>query len=352
MAIRPSKRAFLDTKWGSCGGSSFFFSTPFALPEDPVMNTRKKLPITLFHLFSLAILLVGGQGCQYPELRYESNDSESGRDNFARYLNNRAVTAFYQGDDQTVEESLELAKEVAPELDPVKVFWKRRFDLQFKPGYLSYRDVPGMPEPREVPASTLRWIAYPIWGLPWDIVDVPLKGILATPGLGIVLYPITILAYPYPRKPPPPGEGGSNIRVGVGVGAATSVGSRGAVGIGGSPAVVFLIINGLPSAVYFSQWSDRVNGWGRCGTWWFPWAAEKLHITDFDPERGVGSAFFANARRITVEDQALNRVKDELQVFLKTPIEVHNARLEENNKRILALPRKINRLEVGLQLEK
>ncbi|MDF1664003.1 MAG: hypothetical protein P1V97_19695 [Planctomycetota bacterium] len=313
---------------------------------------RAPARIPLFHILFLLFIGFASQGCQLPELRYQSNDSESGRDNFARYLNNRAVTAFYRGDDRTVEESLEIALEVAPELDPVRVFWERRYSLQFKPGYLVYRDAPGEPENREVPGSTLRAIAYPIWGLPWDIVDMPLKGILATPGLGIVLYPITILAYPYPRKPPPPGERGSSVRIGVGVGAATSVGSRGSVGIGGSPAVVFLIINALPSAVYFSRWADRVDGWGRCATWWFPWAADKLHITNFDPEQGLGSAFFANARRITVEDQALIRVKRDLVDFYKTPIEVHNSRMEENNNRILSLPRKTNRLEVGLRLEK
>jgi hypothetical protein len=298
-------------------------------------------------MFALIVLL---SACQLPAMKFQAGAGDVGRDNLARFFTNRATAAFYQGHDEAVEEALNFALELAPELDEAVIFKKRRFDLRYKPGYLYYSDYPAKPEPREIPGATIRAIFYPIWGLPFDLVELPLKGLLAVPILGAAVYPATFLFYPYPRKAPPDGERGSNIRVGVGLGATTSLGARGRFGVGGSPVLYFFVINGLPAIVYQANWPDRFEAWGRCGTWWWPWAADKLHVHDFYPDRGVGSAFFVNARRITVKDQALDEALKDLGTFRKRSIDQHNIGLEEFNRRILSLPRDIGRSEVQQRL--
>lgn len=297
-------------------------------------------------------LVVLCSACSLPPVSFEGDAGPKGRENFARFMTNRAVTAFYKGDDDAVEDSLAIALEVSPDFDEAQVFFDRRGDPYFRPGYLAYTAPPAMPEERELPGAIARGIAYPIWGLPWDLVEGVFKGGLAAPGLGAVFYPLTFLFYPYERPEPPPGpEPRTRVSVGVGVGVGGQVGSGVGFGVGGSPLVFFFLINGLPAIVYQHDWEDRLASYGRVGTWWWPWVAEKLHYARFFPERGLGSAFFSNARRIAVVDRTLIEARAELRGFEQVPIPERNRRLAALNQRLASQPRRAPRSAIWAEIQ-
>lgn len=301
----------------------------------PRFELIKRLLVT----FAIATL----SACQLPAMEYERNDFSRGHDNLARFLTNRAVKAFYLGDTETAVESLDLALEIRPQFDEAHNLRERLSNPDTRPGFVRYSGPPAWPAAREVPGQWARWAAYPIWGLPFDVLESPLKGLSAVPGLGAVTYPLTFLFYPFE---PPDGDDSLSLTVGAGASSAGGGGFR----VSSSTVLVYLLLNALPAVVYQDRWHERLELWGRVGCWWWPSLAARLHSRRFDLDRGVASGFFPNIRRISIVDQRIDRLRDALEVFSTRSLASHNDEIKRFNSSIARFPKETTKRQIAKQL--
>jgi hypothetical protein len=118
----------------------------------------------------LALLIAG---CSAAPLRPGPGTRESGRENLVRFVCNRALMAYYKGDDERMRDSLELAAELSHNA-PQTAQLARDASANLA-RFEAYTDFPGYPRKRIQHGAAFRAATYPVWGFPCDLAGASLK---------------------------------------------------------------------------------------------------------------------------------------------------------------------------------
>ena len=285
----------------------------------------------------IPVLIFLVTGCGYPTMRVRKNADLDGRDNLVRFLVNRAIAAHYQGDEKEVAESLALAQELYEEPPGTRVpYWK--LDVKSGPRYprfMLYTAYPAMPKHRRQHGRDARKILYPVWGFPFDLAELPLKGYACIPIVGVVTYTAPTVAGKYMMEhafDDSDQDLDEQFKVFC-FGMALTY----------TPEATLLILNGLPAMVYPSDWEGRMEDWKHCALWWAPNATN-----DVEFQGSLTSAFFPNARRISGRDPQIKELRDQIRAFCREPLEAQNRKLRRVHAALDGLPKDATREDVSV----
>lgn len=269
------------------------------------MATARRLLV----LLALVVVAFVGAGCRYGPIRLTHGErGPLARENLARFAYNQGVEAWYRGEQHAARAWDDLAREIAPLPEEARGFDGASLEpTAGGPRFLPYTAEPGLPERRYRRGWQARLLLYPVWGLPFDLVELPLKGILATPGLGHVLV----------------GAAAAPPVIGIVGGVLICDGPLFLAGLAAlaAEAATFVVLNGLPAMVYPQRFEDRFEAWADCLEWWYEGRSQDR----------LAKAFFPNARRIYDEDRRVRRLRRAMLAARERPVDWANREVEEWN---------------------
>lgn len=236
---------------------------------------RKLVAAVLFALIA--------SGCALPRLRVKGGDMPQARARLAAFALNQCVATWWEDDELGFAYAAELAEALRdhwPVHAPDVATMRHRFGQRgsFAPQSMIFRGPVPLPHRRSYEGRWVRAALYPVLGLPVDILEVPLKG---------VIFPVFGL--------PMTGEDKGLI-----------------TNLIYFPFAVALFFCAIPPTLLSSPyWVERDAAGTRLKAWAV--ATTAIYRIWRDPPPGeptYGSIFFMNARRIEREDEAVEWLRD------------------------------------------
>src|SRR5687768_10343925 len=225
------------------------------------------------------VVLAAASGCAYPDLRVEGGNGPAARENLARFLVNRAVREVHEAKYDEARVSAELALEAYP-LAEAKALTDALREAtsdgkkKLRPPFVHYSGEPGLPERRKRNGEIARAVLYPVLGLPFDLVELPIKAVIATPGVGhvVVFAPavggFVLLIVGAVIKPDDDEEEENAHEYRKDLRTHYQVLGTGATLIVG-PVLAFMIWNLVEILAYPDGAEDRFDTWATPLTWWY-----------------------------------------------------------------------------------